>query len=528
MALILVSVLAVKIILPFAFSLTDYSWMLSGDATQVIVSWTNFVKSPWEYPLTVISSLVPGSHSTVLQTDSIPWLSLFFKYISQTFHLGSNWNFYGLWLISCWVFQGVFAKLIATELKLKFETKWFLIIYLLFAPILLFRFGHTSLMAEWLVLAAIYDSLKVVRNSKLAFSMNATYIRALILPLFAVGVHPYLFALITPWYLIIILMSFTPLYKKISYYVVFLIGLYAAFNILGFTAVRGPSGGDFGACNTDVLFLFNSFGTSKFIPQLRSFWCQNEGFSYIGLSGLILFFIFFKKLKLLVKQTFKTTYGKVFLTLLFLCFMYALASPIRFGGNAIIYLPFYDWIEPIPSIFRASGRWMFLVFYFLMISLVYLLDRSDLRNKKIVIASLVLLHLIEFSINFHSIYPINLRYSISDVDRVAKLIPEAPSKSTMKLVPSMVSVFCGMEKKQWDFDEWGVLMMALAKKNWMVDSIVGARIDQEAIEDCHRRNIFYESLNIDYQSLKPLILKSKSIPHEQNYKELLPNIYLIY
>lgn len=512
------SCLAALVVNPSSFSVTHVGWLLEGDLAQTLVGWEFYRSSPVSEPITRIANLFPLSSFSVIQTDTIPWVSVIVKYLASVLGLKGPFHFIGLWLVFCWILQGVYAALFSRLLKLQGASLTLLVFLFIFSPVLLFRFGHFSLMAHWIILAVIYEAFRLIRGQPSSF-FRTFGISSLVV--FSLGVHPYLFAIAAPILGFSIIFERCSFYRKIFVFGFIGIATFLSVKILGFSAVKEIKAADFGACNTDLLSLFNSFGSSLFIPKLRAFWCQPEGYFYFGLGMLTVFVLFRKSLKELFQNWWSQKPGKYFLVLGLGYVVYSLASPIRFGGNPIVELPFYRWVEPLPSIFRSTGRWIWPIYYLVLIAAVYVLDRAKFRFKKILLPALIVLQFIEFIPLYRSFRTSTQFEAESQIDRFIQLLPK-PTATNKKihLFPGVVSVGCGIDDKSWTAEEWALVMLAVARTGWQIDSGLGARFDQGLIEKCREQNRMGPKLEF------PLI--TKVIPTGKYVvNNLLPGIYLV-
>lgn len=511
------SLIAAYLVCPSMFSTTDISWLLEGDLAQTLMGWEFYRVSSNVEPITRIGNLFPESGFYILQTDTMPWISIIAKILVQSLNITSPFHFIGLWLIFCWVMQGFYAGIIGRYLKFKNESAWLLIFLFIFSPVLLFRFGHFSLMAHWIILAVLYEVIRL--NAGKTISIPRIFYLVSIVAL-SLGIHPYLFAISAPILILLIIFNRTHWLKKILEGFLLSLLVYISTQILSVSSIKNPKAADFGACNTDLLGIFNTFGASRFIPKLRHFWCQPEGFMYFGVAFLILLFILKRPLKSLLLNAWKSKPTQYFLLLCGLYIVYSLASPVRFGGNPIIYLPIYELIEPLPSYFRSSGRWIWPFFYAVIIAGVYVLDRSNIRWKKLMILTIVLFHFIEFTPLMKIFKPTP---QLVDLE-LEKLIRELPQPTLthkkIQLYPNVVSVACGIDDHKWDYKTYALIMIALARTGWQIDSGLGGRFDPILVEKCKEDN------KKDPPSHVPLITRVRPA-QSLHVLELLPEVYLV-
>lgn len=516
-SLILFSLVAAYLVCPYVFSFTNINWLVDDDLAQTLIGWEFYRVSLNMVPITQIVNLFPDSGFYILQTDTMPWISILTKLLVQHMNIKVPFHFIGLWLIFCWVMQGMYAGIIGNFLKLKKDTAWLLVFLFVFSPVLLFRFGHLSLMAHWIILAVLYEVIRLNAGEVISTSRILYLVSIVALSL---GIHPYLFAISAPILILLILLNRTHILKKIFQGLFLFLLIYFSTYILSVHSIKNPKAADFGACNTDLLGIFNSFGASKFIPKLRHFWCQPEGFMYFGIAFLLLLFILRRPLKALFFTAWKSKPHKYFLLLCGLYILYSLASPIRFGGNPIIYLPIYELLEPLPSYFRSSGRWIWPFFYAIVIAGVFVLDRTHIAYKKGAILAIVLCHFVEFT-PLMRIFKAPPQGVDLEIERIIAQLPRPSSTyKKMLLYPNVVSVACGIDDNKWDYRTYALVMIALARTGWQVDSGLGGRFDPDLVAQCHEYN--KKAPNFQFPMITR-VLPSKNV----STVELLPNVYLI-
>ena len=122
------------------------------------------VHQNWAFTLFYLSSLWTPTGTNIVFLDSIPIVSLIGKIASQT--AGHILNPYGVWLEVCVILSAVFASLwhVAELGQRTVLAATAAAILSVTAPPLLYRFGHLSLMAHWIVLCALYLYLRNRRD----------------------------------------------------------------------------------------------------------------------------------------------------------------------------------------------------------------------------------------------------------------------------------------------------------------------------------------------------------------------------
>lgn len=82
-------------------------WLASGDPAQSYLGWLFFRQEPWSLPLGLTHTLGMEQASSIVYSDSIPLLAIFFKLWRAW--LPSTFQYDGMWLCACYALQGYFA-----------------------------------------------------------------------------------------------------------------------------------------------------------------------------------------------------------------------------------------------------------------------------------------------------------------------------------------------------------------------------------------------------------------------------------
>ena len=151
---------------------TYVDWCMSGgDLPQHYLGWCSFRNSPWMFPIGMTRELTYPIATSVIFTDSIPLLAVPCKLLS--FLLPSDFQYFGLWGISCFVLQGlVSARILSKILKEKLSVFFGALIFVL-SPVMIWRmFIQTSLAGHWVLLMALYLFLYPPRQGKKGLFIN--------------------------------------------------------------------------------------------------------------------------------------------------------------------------------------------------------------------------------------------------------------------------------------------------------------------------------------------------------------------
>ena len=168
------------------------------DIQQHYAGWVLFRNSHWAFPLGLADTIAAPDGTVISFTDSIPWVSIFFKALRGV--LPSTFQWFGWYTLFCFAMQGAAGALLCARGQAKtgagalvFSTLGGLLFVML--PTLWERaFRHTALASQWLFLLALYAFLEYRQN---LHSGTAKFPWAMpVLAFLAVGIHPYFLPLV--------------------------------------------------------------------------------------------------------------------------------------------------------------------------------------------------------------------------------------------------------------------------------------------------------------------------------------------
>ena len=83
----------------------NISWLefKKGDQATYYYGWLSYRNSPWTFPVGLNPNYGLELSSSIVFSDSIPLLAIFFKSISYI--LPKNFQYFGAWILFCFVFQ---------------------------------------------------------------------------------------------------------------------------------------------------------------------------------------------------------------------------------------------------------------------------------------------------------------------------------------------------------------------------------------------------------------------------------------
>ena len=167
---------------------TRIDWLLHGDPAQHYLGFAFFRHEPWAWPLGAIAGFGAPLGTSLVYTDAIALLAIPFKLLSDW--LPTDFQYLGGWMLLCYLLQGVYAERVLARLGVTGLAGALATVLLLTSPALALRaYGHESLMAHWLLLAA-FEAHLAGQPRRLA-------------PLWALGalIHAYWIALLAPFVL---------------------------------------------------------------------------------------------------------------------------------------------------------------------------------------------------------------------------------------------------------------------------------------------------------------------------------------
>lgn len=367
-------------------------WLLGegADLTQHYIGWLAYRQSPWDFPLGCTDNLAYPFQTSVIFTDSIPLFAVIFKLFSPI--LPETFQYFGLYGLFCYVLQAVLGAVI---LKKFIKDKPALVLGSLFfvlAPVLLARmFYHTALSGHFLLLLTM---LGVVYYEEV-FCRTENAMKLSVLTAFlAASIHIYLLAMCAVVWLVycaLDLLKTKKIYRSIVTMGFFLLtAAFAVWILGGFERVFKAGRGGLGSYGLNLNGFVNSQGNSALIkgmslPDIDG----TEGFAYLG-AGILLLLIFDVFLLIRnrrnIREMFRNNREKLGVTVLFLLLIYlfSVLPVVYLNDKAVFELRLPALIEKVWSVFRATGRFSWLIYYTCFIFAIMLPFVLSKQNRKVV------------------------------------------------------------------------------------------------------------------------------------------------
>ena len=350
------------------------NWIFAGnyDIMQHYVGWQSFRLGKWMFPIGLTNATSYPLNISVIYTDSIPIIAVFFKLIS--FMLPKNFQYLGLYGLLCFILQGIIsAKIIKKYTKSKL-TIILVSILMIITPSMLFRlFYHTALASHWLLLLSL-ESLFLYDEFE---EKNKIYYFWALIAFLVCSIHMYyllMCGIILVGYITLDILKTKKIKKSIILLITYITtSLITIWLFGGFVNISGGDSFGLGKFSYNLNGLINSQNWSVFVKSLPMIQEQYEGFSYLGL-GVILLAIIALVLKLLGTDKTKDTpqdrknFTISLIVISILCTIVAASPKVYLGEKLLFELKLPKILNEIWGIFRSTGRIIWPVIYIITLS----------------------------------------------------------------------------------------------------------------------------------------------------------------
>jgi len=371
------------------FNFSNQSWLINGDLAQYQLGWKFYREDIWRFPLGLNPNYGITNSSSIIYSDSIPLFAIFFKIIRS--FLSEDFQYFSFWIFICIYLQALFSFKIIYYFTKNIPYSLVSSLFFIFSTILIYRSGiHLSLTAHWLILAYFYAQISTVNNKDLKKHL-IIYLSLLI--------HFYFSLILLGIFFLEKIVKFKKLCIKdlISSFVIIIFSLILMY-ILGYFTIGIDDGLGFGygIYNFNLNSFFNplgenyveSFDWSFFLPTLNFQNKEIEGFSYIGISGILFLILYFKHL---INGKSKIVFSKGTNILIFFTFlMVATSNNVNIGNQDLITFELNKYLYGIFSSIRASGRLIWPIYYLIfIIGIVSIFQYSLIKKKPLLIISIL-------------------------------------------------------------------------------------------------------------------------------------------
>ena len=358
---------------PLPLNPSNISWIRGLDPPTHYLGWVFFRQSPWGFPLGLNPNYGLEISSSIVYSDSIPLLAIFFKCFSNI--LPEKFQYLGIWLFCCFIFQAWFSWKLISIISQNILIQLFGAGLFLFMPIMLYRIGvHAALVGQFLILAALYLYFRPTQTKRV--TLWTLLLTSTIL------IHFYLFVMVMAlWCADLLdkrfknkLITGAELTREVI--IVLSCVLFVAW-LGGYFFSGGPllTALPYGTGSMNLLAPINSASWSFVLKALPNTLSSYEGFDYVGL-GVVLCFIF--SLPILVSAKIpiqKIIIQRIFLVILLIGLtLFALSNQVAIGPWKLNY-PLPNFIGLIGSVLRQSARFFWPVIYLLTLLFIFIITK---------------------------------------------------------------------------------------------------------------------------------------------------------
>ena len=338
----------------------DWVWG-SGDFEQHFIGWQFFLREPlFQFPLSRLNLYGDGIAQSIIFTDSIPIVAIPLKFLAG--QVTAVFQYFGIFVLSSLVLQALFSYSYFRLSGVTALVSSALALVVCVAPPLLFRATcHTSLTAQWMLIAALI----------LCKLKKQAWWRWFLLLSISLWVHLYLFVMC-------LLLFLSKLSRR---HLLNRNGLFLFAGLSGLLLVQSYLLGYIPRIPSDAtssgygIFTFNLLSPissasnfSLILPGFELPYGSHEGFAFLGPVLLIALTLlgFSSRPRKIFIDSFLSMDKKVLITVIAMA-LFAVSPVVSIGFHKIDLgrLPYPLFI--LGDTFRASGRFIWPLYYFLML-----------------------------------------------------------------------------------------------------------------------------------------------------------------
>jgi hypothetical protein len=348
----------------------EVRWVFQGDWQWHFLGWQFFRSEPWHVPPGQLTRYIEPLGSAIGYTDSIPLVALLLRPFAAL--LPNPMQYLGVWLLACFVLQGLFGSLLISAWTKDTIIRTFGGCLFVLAPTLLARYIHPALCSHWVLLWALWLAFReppLLRVRAFRYQFAVALVSGLLHPYLAVMTLLVLFAVATTR---VVVVGRPAILETTGLAVTALAGLvigWWASGLLTLTSSRELQTEGLGLFSMNLLALINPGPgpRARFVPELP--WISpaqyHEGFHYLGL-GVLFLCVGALIAVLTTPRRFRLSFLPITVVLFGLA-LFSLSPRITFGDRVVV-----DWLPYFgeSSTFRASARFFWPVTYALLAATV--------------------------------------------------------------------------------------------------------------------------------------------------------------
>lgn len=247
---------------------TYTDWLMNGgDTTQHFLGWKAYRAGKWTFPIGYTDTLSYPTKTSVIFTDSIPCFAVIFKMLSPL--LPTEFQYFGLWGIMCFILQGIFAaRIIKHFTGSKHQIIIASVMFAFSTPLIQRMYGHTALAGQWIILFA----LETIFAYQSYYKSRKICVIWAIIGLLAPSIHIYyvlICGIILAGYCIADMASYKRFDRSLHVIAAYLLTAESVTWILGgFSSNVAAANDGLGKYSANLNTLFNPQGFSCILPTL--------------------------------------------------------------------------------------------------------------------------------------------------------------------------------------------------------------------------------------------------------------------
>lgn len=480
---LLIGLIAFVIVIPVnIIDPANIGWLgIHEDTRTYFLGWDFYRKTPWQIPISANPNYGMEIAGSIFMADTIPLLAIPLKLLNSV--LPIIFQYHGLWLLACFLLQGIFGwKLAKYVTDNVIQKSCITALFLFQLPFLSRALGHLPLMGHFFVLGALLICLR--RPATFSWywvlllagaACTNAYLLLMVLGLWFSDYARRNYQRFSPnrWKSLVLEIS-----------LLLVMTLLLCWQIGYFSAGEGVSaaGNPYGLYRFNLLSPIDSNGWSLLLKDIPGGPGDGEGFTYLGLGFIFLILASF--LSLLnswdVVQSKNLPGNPFLLAVLFAFSIYAITNYIGFGSyTLIISLP--EYLSKFTSVFRGAGRLVWPALYFSLVLFSFIVCRNYNRRAATLILGLaVVLQVADTSAGWYpqkshvasaqsSAWNLGLRNTFWDeAGQHYKVVRRLPAGNVTA--------------------DWSVFGAYAGAHSMGTDSVYLARVDYSRLTELNRRN----------------------------------------
>ena len=402
-------------------SITNTQWIhsTSSDISQSHIGWYFFKNDIWRFPLGNNPNYGDEFGNSIIFSDSIPILALFFKFISPI--MPENFHYFSIWYFICFLLQLYFSHKVLFYFTNNNNFSLLGSLFFLIAPIFIVRMSwHPALVGQWILLLTINLCLtKSYKDSKLSWIFIITL---------ASLIHWYFTVMISIIFILLrafdVLIHKEKLLQTIKDLMITFLCLLFVMYVVGYFEVRTVDGLGlgYGSYKLNLLSIIDPTISTRnetwswILPDIElsdSYEEAIEGFNYFGLGQILIILIalstYIKNISSKNLISLKESKNiKIFFYISFILTLLALSNKISFGSYTLIEIPLNKFIYAALSLMRSGARVFWPVNYFIvLLSLIIIFRSFDLKHSIFLVTILLIIQIADISAGLKNYFKLN-------------------------------------------------------------------------------------------------------------------------